>query len=425
MTEFTLRDHTHNLKYNLMHEFCWGFGIAFHTLYAIVPLFLRELRAPESIAVSTAGLFSILIALPTLLIAALGRNIHNIKRAVIGFHGIILIVSFLMGFTFSVLDPAQVQSAWKLYFIYFMLYAFSIGIIVPIWADFLNQSTLKSERGKFFGLGFAMNSVGSFVGGFALKFLLASDLPFPRNFGFGFFILCLSLAIGTALFFPFKMKPLQNGQHHKTFKDFVIETKSIIVGHKNFQKYILSRIFFAAYLPGMGLYAVYCQDKFNFAMSEAGIFTILNVIAAGAASFTAGKLGDKYGHKSSMMLAYFGHLIAVVLAIFSQNMYWVYGIFMAIGVGQGAFMPSAMNLIYDYADDRDTKTYMALVDSFLAPFVLIFILGIGAFIKNGDYSNSLYIIGTCIIIGMCILQFIVKDPKESTKEVFNSGGFSS
>jgi hypothetical protein len=68
---------------------------------------------------------------------------------------------------------------------------------------------------------------------------------------------------------------------------------------------------------------------------------------------------------------------------------------------------------------------MALVDSFLAPFVLIFILGIGAFIKNGDYSNSLYIIGTCIIICMCILQFIVKDPKESTKEVFNSGGFSS
>jgi MFS family permease len=125
------------------------------------------------------------------------------------------------------------------------------------------------------------------------------------------------------------------------------------------------------------------------------------------------------------MLAYFGHLTAVVLAIFSQNMFWVYGIFMAIGVGQGAFMPSAMNLIYDFADDRDTKTYMALVDSFLAPFVLIFILGIGAFIKMDYYSTSLYIIGTCIIIGMCILQFIVKDPKKSPKLAFNSDGFSS
>ncbi|GIT74707.1 MAG: hypothetical protein Ct9H300mP29_7010 [Candidatus Neomarinimicrobiota bacterium] len=40
--EFTLQDHNHNLKYNLLHEFCWGFGVAFHTLYAIVPLFLRD-----------------------------------------------------------------------------------------------------------------------------------------------------------------------------------------------------------------------------------------------------------------------------------------------------------------------------------------------------------------------------------------------
>ena len=425
MTKFTLRDHNHNLKYNLSHEFCWGFGAAFHTIYAIVPLFLRELGAPESIAVSTAGLFSILIALPTLFIAALGRNIRNIKRAVILVHLIILVVAFLMGFTFSMLDPVQVQTAWKVYFAYFLLYGFSIGIIVPIWADFLNQSTLKSERGKFFGLGFAFNSVGSFVGGFALRYLLTSDLPFPRNFGIGFFILFLSLTIGTILFFPFKIKPDGKGQNHKTVGDFIAETKSIIIGHKNFQKYILSRIFFAAYLPGMGLYAVYCQDKFKFAVSEAGIFTILNVIAAGIASFFAGKLGDKFGHKTSMMLSYFGHFTAVILAIFAQNMFWVYGIFIAIGVGQGAFMPSAMNLVYDFAEERDTKTYMALVDSFLAPFVLIFIVGIGFLVRMGDYTISLYILGTSLIVGMLILQFVVRDPKHPADAKFLVDGFSS
>ena len=425
MAEFTLQDHNHNLKYNLWHEFCWGFGVAFHTLYAIVPLFLRELGAPESIAVSTAGLFSILIALPTLLIAALGRNIRNIKRAVILVHGIILAISFLMGFTFTIFDPAQVQTAWKVYFIYFMLYAFSIGIIVPIWADFLNQSTLKSERGKFFGLGFACNSIGSFIGGFILRYLLSYDLPFPQNFGVGFFILFLSLTVGTILFLPFRVKPNQKEQNHKTFRDFITETKSIVVEHKNFQKYILSRIFFAAHLPGVGLYAVYCQTKFNFAVSEVGIFTILNVIAAGAASFVAGKLGDKFGHKTSMMLAYLGHFIAVLLAIFAQNMFWVYGIFMAIGVGQGAFMPSAMNLVYDFSAERDTKTYMALIDSFLAPFVLIFIMVIGALVRVGNYTISLYILGTSIILGMLILQFIVRDPKHSAEPVFHVDGFSS
>ncbi|SVB90419.1 uncharacterized protein METZ01_LOCUS243273, partial [marine metagenome] len=194
-----------------MHEFCWGFGIAFHTIYAIVPLFLRELGAPESVAVSTAGLFAVLIALPTLFTAALGRNIRNIKRAVILVHGIILATSFLMGFTFVSPDPVQVQTAWKIYYGYFLLYGLSIGVIIPVWADFLNQSTLEKERGKFFGLGFAFNSIGSFVGGFALKALLTSELPFPRNFGVGFLVLFISLTIGTALFFPFRVKPIKMG----------------------------------------------------------------------------------------------------------------------------------------------------------------------------------------------------------------------
>ena len=79
MTEFTLADHNHNLRYNIFHEFFWGFGVAFHTIYAIIPLFLRTLGAPENIAMSSPGLFSILIALPMLVIAALGRNIRNIN----------------------------------------------------------------------------------------------------------------------------------------------------------------------------------------------------------------------------------------------------------------------------------------------------------------------------------------------------------
>ena len=126
----------------MAHEFFWGFGVAFHTLYAVIPLFLRELSAPEYIVVSTAGIFSITIALPTLYSAALGRNIKDIKKSVIMVHCIILLVTFMMGFTFTIIDPNIVEKAWKTYLAYFILYAFSIGIIVPIWTDFLNQSTL-------------------------------------------------------------------------------------------------------------------------------------------------------------------------------------------------------------------------------------------------------------------------------------------
>ena len=104
MSDFSIDDHNHNLKYNLLHEFFWGFGVAFHTIYAVIPLFIKELGAPNYIVISSAGIFSIVIALPTMLSAALGRNIRNIKKSVISVHCIILFVTFLMGFTFIFFD---------------------------------------------------------------------------------------------------------------------------------------------------------------------------------------------------------------------------------------------------------------------------------------------------------------------------------
>ena len=83
-------------------------------------------------------------------------------------------------------------------------------------------------------------------------------------------------------------------------------------------------------------------------------------------------------------------------------------------------MPSAMNLIYDFAGERDKKTYMALIDSFLAPFALIFILGIGLLVNNSKYILSLYIMGSCLFIAIIILYYFVKDPKYNNNQIISS-----
>ena len=167
---------------------------------------MKELGAPEVIATSSAGIFSIIIALPMLIIAALTRNITNIKRLVISVHCIILFVAFIMGYVFTFSDIIKNPNAWKIYFTLFIAYALAIGIIVPIWADFLEKTTNKSLRGKFFGVGFAFNSIGALTGGIALKNILEKNIQFPRNFGIGFIILFFSLAIGTFVFYFYKEK---------------------------------------------------------------------------------------------------------------------------------------------------------------------------------------------------------------------------
>ena len=146
---------------------------------AVVPLFLKELGAPEVIATSSAGIFSIIIALPMLIIAALTRNSSNTKRLVISVHCIILFVAFIMGYVFTFSDIIKNPNAWKIYFTLFIAYALAIGIIVPIWADFLEKTTNKSLRGKFFGVGFAFNSIGALIGGIAFKNILEKNIQFP------------------------------------------------------------------------------------------------------------------------------------------------------------------------------------------------------------------------------------------------------
>ena len=409
MSGLSLKDHYKNQKFNNLHEFFWGFGTAFHTVYAVVPLFLKELGAPNVIATSSAGLFSIIIAMPMLFTAALTRNVTNMKKMVISAHCTILIVTFILGYIFTFSGIGKSLIAWKIYFILFIIYSLSIGIIVPIWADFLEKTTKRSLRGKFFGVGFAFNSLGAFGGGILLKFLLETSIPFPKNFGYGFIILFFCLSIGT-FFFAFYKEKKQN-KSNTSFNQFKIETKQIIKNRPNFHRYLFSRIFYCATLPALGLYAVFCQKKFGFNISEIGLFTVLNVISMGISSYISGYLGDKHGHKISMLIAYSFHLIAVILALLSKNMFWVYCIFISIGAGQGAFMPSAMNLIYDFANLEDKKTYMALIDSFLAPFSLMFLVGIGFLITKNQFVLSFCIIGFCLLIALLILYFFVKDPK--------------
>ena len=75
-------------------------------------------------------------------------------------------------------------------------------------------------------------------------------------------------------------------------------------------------------------------------------------------------------------------------------------------------MPSAMNLIYDFSSKRDVKTYMALVDSILAPFILFYIVLIGLLVENGNHELSLKILIVSLMIGILLLVYLVDDPRK-------------
>ena len=415
MNKIKNKDDKHNLLLNCAHEFFWGLGLSFHTVYAIIPLFLKQLGAPQGICLSIAGLWSILVAFPQLFTAVVGRNIKDIKRAVIRVHIFAMPPIFIAGFIFAFFAPTG-PNVWMLYYICFILYGVGIGIIIPIWTDFLNHTFSSSNRGKYLGISFAWNSVGGFFGGFAVRYLLNSNVPFPQNFGWGFLIFFNCILIGTILFKWYNIKTNKEISKNRSINDFMIETKEIINKNYNFRNYLISRIFLTANYPAISLYAIYSQNKFGFDIGEAGIFVILNVFASGIGSLFSGWLGDSYGHKISILFSFMAYLMALLIALLSKNMVHVYIVFLFLGLGLGAFMPSAMNLIYKFADGGDNKIYMALTDTVLAPFTFLAITIVGSVSELIDTDIILIVIGVFLIIGIFIMIFFVDDPSNQDKK---------
>lgn len=410
MVNLTAQKLKQNLFYNCIHEFSWGFGVAFHSTYAVIPLFLKTLGAPDMVIISIAGLFSILVAFPMLFSAAMGRNIRNIKKTVILSHSVVLPPIFTAGFIFAFFAPTG-PYAWVYYYICFIFYGLALGVIIPIWTEFLSRVFPRKNRGHYLGISFAFNSIGGFVGGILIKLLLNSSIAFPNNFGWGFMIMGGSILIGIVVFLFFNIDHKSADTPHKTIAEFLSEIKTIIQTHKNFRYYLFSRIFITAHFPAMSLYAVYTQDLFGFDISEAGVFTVLQVIAFGIGSVSAGKIGDRWGHKIAITLSFTGYLLAIISTIFANSMFDVYAIFIFLGLGQGGFMPSAMNMIYELAETRDSKIYMALIDTFLAPFILIMIVTAGVMNPIIGTRNLLMTLGCLVFIGLMLLTFWVKEPR--------------
>lgn len=409
ISKLTQNDHNWNLFLNVLHEMCWGFGMVFHSSYAIIPLFLKQLNAPNIIIGSVAGVFVISAAVPQIYSAYLARNTRNIKLTAIGVHLLIIPPIFIAGFIFAFIGPTG-PFAWIFYYICFLLFTISVGFIFPIWADFLDSAHLPERRGSFFGISFAFGAIAGVIGGLVVKKLLAT-VSFPQNFGYGFLIYTCCIIFAVLLFTAYRISNASRQSHAKTFGQFVSEVKNTFLQDTNFKRYIFSRIFLTANFPAISLYAVHSYNKLHFDVSEAGIFAIIIGLTAALSNYVAGKIGDWLGHKYVMVLVFIAYLSALITDLLAHTLTHVYIIFVFLGLAQGGFWTSAMSLIYELAGEKDKKIYFALVDTLTAPFVLIFILLTGAFIPVVGISITLLGLGIFIVIGVLCLAFVTKEPK--------------
>ena len=136
MAGLSLSDHRHNLTFNIIHEFFFGFGVAFHDLSTILPLFLTLLGAPISVAGSIAGMFSILIAAPPVDLRHNGPQYAKCKSGhnqsafnhFAPYFPVWICLRFFCAHRAARLDILFISVSF--------FYALGIGFVIPIWSNF-------------------------------------------------------------------------------------------------------------------------------------------------------------------------------------------------------------------------------------------------------------------------------------------------
>ncbi len=403
--------HTRNTFFNALGEGLWGFAMAFHNMNSVIPMFLAQMGASTFVLGIIPGGFILLLALPQLISAALFHQTPNIRKLNIGFHFALTPIAFLIALAFYYFEFTG-QKGVIVYLILWVIWSLGVGLLVPIWADFLASVTVPGRRGRFFGITFTVNALLGMVGGYVLKEILASErFSFPQNFGVAFLVMTLAILLGNIVFMFIKVihpPAVKTSQVDRWWR----RLKRIYTEDKNFRNYIISRALGAATMMPLAFYGVDLQARFDLPLSAAGTFTFFLVVGQAIFNILFGYLGDLYGRRLAISGFFVGHLLAGVTAIIASDVWMAYLAFVFVGMGFGAGQSSFMVYIYEFAGELgDKKLYYAALDTAVAPVIIFYISIAGVIVEMFD-TVTLYTVSLAIITaGLAFFMLKVKAPQ--------------
>lgn len=410
MTEQTAHQtHIRNTILNAIAEGLWGFAFAFNNFQSVIPVFLAQLGASSQLIGMIPGGFIILLAIPQIASANLFRKTTRLKMWNVLLHFALFPFAFgfvIIFFFLQLTGPLAIA----LYVVMLAGYSLAIGVLVPIWADFLASITLASKRGRFFGITFTSNAVMGMLGGYILKRIIDGNFfPFPANFGLGWMIMSISLALGSTFFFFMKMIHQPSPQLEEG--SLLQRIMKIYRGDRNFRMYIFSRMLGAVYMMPVAFYAIDVQARYDLPLSSVGTFTFFLVLGTAVFNQVFGYLSDVVGRKFSVGGYFIGSILAMLTARFLDTSWSGYLIFIFMGMTTGAMQSSFMVFVYEFAGEKgDRKLYYAALDTAVAPALLLYISMGGTIVERFGYE-TLYSISLAIAISAALFFWLkVKAP---------------
>ena len=378
-----------NFITNTLDSAVWLVGDSFVSVTAILPVFA-----------STMTDSAVVIGLVTALVNAgwfipqffLAEYVRNLKRKLPFTKSLALVERIpylILPLTALLLHWISGDIAIWIFMFVIAWRGFASGMVALPWQEVIATVIPSPVRSRFFGVSRMLGMIGAVLGSI-ISGIILSKLTYPDNYALSFLIGAGFVWV-SYIFFSRTIEPVNTSSTVEVDSDKPLIDlagyRQILKSDKNFNKYIISRIFFQIGSMATGFLAVYGIHHFSLSDEYAAIFSGLLFASSILGNIFWSILGDRVGPRKILLISSILQVFVLVLSLLSINVWIYYLVFLFYGFAQSGFIIGEMILGMELGTEKDRPLYIGLARSIPGVFILIAPIIGGIIVQWAGYQN--------------------------------------
>lgn len=271
--------------------------------------------------------------------------------------------AFMVAVVFALPDKPLVVMATVLAMIAVVSVAGGISGIP--FADVTAKVVPHYRLGTFWVLRNTIGGALALLAGFLLRWFLAGDIPFPRNFAY-LFAIGAALSAVSYLSFSLIREPAGKPSLKQPLLSMVRQIPGILGRNASFRRYVRVRFLALSALLADPFYAVYALRELAAPATALGLFIVLSTSASILANLLFRRPADRGHNVDVLQISILLLLLAPAAALTMPSWQLFGGVFMLSAAGQAGMGIAAWNLLYAVSPEERRPLYVGTANSLLS-----------------------------------------------------------
>lgn len=243
------------------------------------------------------------------------------------------------------------------------VFSFSAGFGAVYFQEIIGKSFTQEYRGKAMARRQFWSGLAAIASGGLTGWLL-NNFQEPLNFSLVFAVSAVIMSFGFIAFSSFKepQKYVSQGDT-RSFSAFLKQAWDYLKRDRQLRVQILAKFFSFTFLLAFPFVILHVKETLELKGMDVGIFVSMQMTGGMLSNLLWGRLSGLNLNKFIILSSYLAMFIALLLAVFAQEIYWFYLVFFLGGSAIDGFRLGFNQLILIVAPEGKRPAYVAILNN--------------------------------------------------------------